>query len=159
MKDLDDLIRIPPFHEYLGVKVVAAETGRVVLEIPPKDAFVGNPLIPAVHGGIISALVDLAGGAALFVDTHFPTPTVDMRLDFLRPAIAGRALRAEAVTRSLGKRVAFVDVLVWQPPGDATDFADAGIPGDARLVAEGRCVYSVVREAGGEPPAERYPIG
>ena len=141
---LDGLIRHPPFHEWLGVHAVEAGPGRAVLRIPPNEAFVGNPLIPAVHGGIIAALVDLAGGAALFVDLQIPTPTIDMRVDYLRPAIAGKALTADARVKRSGKTVAFVDV-------DVTDE-------DGRLVAQGRCAYSVKdQERGGEPGA--YPIG
>lgn len=129
MSVLDGLIRHPPFHQWMGVTVERAQTGKVVLAIPPNPAFVGNPFIPAVHGGIISALIDLAGGAALFVALKFPTPTIDMRVDFLRPAIAGRSLRATATVKSLGKTVAFVDV-------DVED-------DEQRLVATGRCAYSV----------------
>jgi uncharacterized protein (TIGR00369 family) len=142
VRALDGLIRNPPFHEWLGVNAVEAAPGRAVLEIPPKTDFVGNPFIPAVHGGIIAALIDLAGGAALFVELQFPTPTIDMRVDYLRPAIAGTALRADARVKRLGSTVAFVDV-------DVTDE-------DGRLVAQGRCTYSVKdREAG----PRGFPIG
>jgi len=126
---LDGLIRNPPFHQWLDVSCVEAEPGRAVLRLPPNVQFVGNPFIPAIHGGILAALVDLAGGAALFVDLQFPTPTIDMRVDYLRPAIAGRAILAEARVKSLGKTVAFVDVDVKDEEG--------------RLVATGRCAYSV----------------
>lgn len=126
---LDGLIRAPPFHEWLGVTAVEASVGHAVLRIPPKKDFVGNPSIPAVHGGIVAALIDLAGGAALFVELRFPTPTIDMRVDYLRPAIAGKALLADARVKSLGRTVAFVDV----------DVKDE----DGRLVATGRCTYSV----------------
>ena len=129
VESLDGLIRNPPFHHWLGVTAVEAGPGRAVLRIPPNKDFVGNPFIPAVHGGIVAALVDLAGGAALFVELQFPTPTIDMRVDYLRPAIAGKALVAEARVKSLGRTVAFVDV-------DVTDE-------DGRLVATGRCAYSV----------------
>lgn len=139
---LDGLIRSPPFHHWLGVGVQSVESGRVVLRLPPNPDFVGNPFIPAVHGGILAALVDLAGGAALFADLQFPTPTIDMRVDYMRPAIAGKALLAEARVKSLGRTVAFVDV-------DVTDE-------DGRLVAQGRCTYSVKdRELG----PRGHPIG
>lgn len=142
MRALDGLIRNPPFHQWMQVEAVAAGPGRATLRIPPNPEFVGNPFIPAVHGGIIAALIDLAGGAALFVDLQFPTPTIDMRVDYLRPAIAGKALFAEARVKSLGRTVAFVDV----------DVKDE----DDRLVATGRCAYSVKdRELG----PRGFPIG
>lgn len=126
----------------MGVTVERVEKGRVILGLPPNPAFVGNPFIPAVHGGIVAALIDLAGGAALFAELEFPTPTIDMRVDYLRPAIAGKRLHAEARVKSLGKTVAFVDI-------DVTD-------DDGRLVATGRCAYSVKdRDAG----PRGFPIG
>jgi uncharacterized protein (TIGR00369 family) len=142
VETLDGLIRHPPFHAWLGVEAVEAEPGRAVLRIPPSPEFVGNPFIPAVHGGILAALIDLAGGAALFVDLQFPTPTIDMRVDYLRPAIAGKALLAEARVKSLGKTVGFVDV----------DVRDE----DGRLVATGRCTYSVKDQDKGP---RGFPIG
>lgn len=129
VRRLDSMIRHPPFHQWLGVECTQAERGRAVLRLPPNKEFVGNPFIPAVHGGIVAALIDLAGGAALFVELQFPTPTIDMRVDYLRPAIAGKALVAEARVKGLGKTVAFVDVEVQDD--------------DGRLVATGRCAYSV----------------
>ena len=140
---LDGLIRYPPFHEWLGVRAVEAGPGRAVLRIPPNENFVGNPLIPAVHGGIIAALIDLAGGAALFLDLQIPTPTIDMRVDYLRPAIAGKALLAEARVKARGKTVAFVDI----------DVKDE----DGRLVATGRCAYSVKDQE--HPRPDAFPIG
>jgi uncharacterized protein (TIGR00369 family) len=131
---VDELIRIPPFHHWLGVRATAASPGRCTLELPPNPEFVGNPLIPAVHGGILAALIDLAGGAALFVELQYPTPTIDMRIDYLRPAIAGKRLVADAFVKSRGKTVAFVDI----------DVKDE----DGRLVATGRCAYSVKESAG-----------
>lgn len=139
---LDGLIRNPPFHKWLGVTAVDVGPGHAVLRIPPNPEFVGNPFIPAVHGGIVAALIDLAGGAAVFVDLRFPTPTIDMRVDYIRPAYAGKALLADARVKSLGKTVAFVDIEVKDE--------------DGRLVATGRCLYSVKdREKG----ARGFPIG
>ena len=139
---LDGLIRHPPFHQWMGVTATVVEEGRVVLRIPPNEDFVGNPFVPAVHGGIVAALIDLAGGAALFAKLQFPTPTIDMRVDYLRPAFAGKPLNAEARVKSLGRTVAFVDI-------DVTD-------DDGRLVATGRCAYSVKDKDQGP---RGFPIG
>jgi uncharacterized protein (TIGR00369 family) len=168
VRALDGIIRNAPFHEWLRVEAVDAAPGRAVLRIPPNPDFVGNPFIPAVHGGIIAALIDLAGGAALFVELQFPTPTIDMRVDYLRPAVAGKALVADARVKRLGATVAFVDIDVWQPsrpqaarlphvepPRDTRGDIDVHDE-DGRLVATGRCAYSVKdREQG----PRGFPIG
>lgn len=139
---LDGLLRSPPFHRWLGVTATHASAGRAVLRLPPNPEFVGNPFVPAVHGGIISALVDLAGGAALFVALQFPTPTIDMRIDFLRPAIAGKALEADATVLKCGQTTALVDIVVTDE--------------DGRHVASGRATYSVKDQDQGP---RGFPIG
>ena len=65
--------------------------------------------------------------------------------------------------KSSGQSVAFVDVDVHQPPGDAAVFEapppPTGVPPEGgRLVAQGRCVYSV-RRTSATTPADAYPIG
>ncbi len=144
LNTLDELIRIPPFHRWLGVTVVRVDADECVLRVPPNDDFVGNPYVPAIHGGIVSALIDLAGGAVLFGVTGIPTPTIDMRVDYIRPAIAGRAIDATARITNLGSTVAFVDVDVHDETGV--------------LVAKGRCTYSVKAQKG-SVPAEGPGVG
>ena len=103
-----------PFNRFVGIQIAALESGRAVLEIPFRDDLIGDPFRPAIHGGVIATLVDTAGGAALFtcVEVGDRLSTVDLRIDYLRPA--GRAdLRAEAEVIRLGNRVGVVRVLVF----------------------------------------------
>jgi uncharacterized protein (TIGR00369 family) len=134
---LDDLIRIPPFHGWLGLTLVEASAEHAVVRVPYKDELIGNPLIPAIHGGITAALIDLAGGAVTFAALGIPTPTIDMRVDFLRPALSEMDLIAEARAVNIGSTISYIDVEVVQIP------AGASWPHpEKRLVATGRCVYS-----------------
>ncbi|MCA1813101.1 MAG: PaaI family thioesterase [Halobacteriales archaeon] len=137
MPNLDALIRVPPFHTWLGLTLLEASAEHAVVRVPYKDELIGNPLIPAVHGGITSALVDLAGGAVTFAALGIPTPTIDMRVDFLRPAMAGQDLVAAARAVNIGSTIAYVNVEVFNVPMGAS-WPHAG----AKLVATGRCVYS-----------------
>lgn len=134
---LEDLIRIPPFHGWLGLTLVEASPGHAVVRVPYKDELIGNPLIPAIHGGITAALIDLAGGAVTFAALGIPTPTIDMRVDFLRPALSEMDLVAVARAVNIGSTIAYVDVEVRQVPAGA-----AWPQTESRLVATGRCVYS-----------------
>ncbi|MGQ0537123.1 MAG: PaaI family thioesterase [Methanobacteriota archaeon] len=142
---LDDLIRVPPFHSYLDVRLLHAEPGRVRIRVPYKAEFIGNPLIPAWHGGILSALIDLAGGAALFTVCNVPTPTIDMRVDYIRPAVAGNDIVAEAEVLRCGKTVGHVRV----------DVADERT---GTLVATGSAAYSVKGQRPA-PAKDAFPIG
>jgi uncharacterized protein (TIGR00369 family) len=142
------LLRRPPFHKYLGLELEAMDDERVVVRMEHKEELVGNPTIPSIHGGILAALVDLAGGAATFHALGIPTPTVDLQIDYIRPAIAedGRAHLAEAEIVNIGDTVAFVDVEVRDEQ-------------EEKLVAKGRCVYSTKGQEEGVPEEDRHPIG
>lgn len=137
------LLRIAPYHQWIGVELLEVSKGRAVLRLPFRPEFVGNPLIPAYHGGITAALVDLAGGVVLFSELGIPTPTIDMRVDYLRPAKAGKALFVEATLRMLGRTVAHVDVVVKDE--------------DGKEVATGTAVYTVKDRD--NPDAGNFPIG
>lgn len=73
------------------------------------------------HGGVTYALADTVGGAAVISLHHKPTPTVDMRIDYLAPATTD--LRAEAEVVRDGRSVSTADVRV--EGADGTHVADA----------------------------------
>src|SRR4051794_27645145 len=50
-----------PFNRYLGVKLAGQRKGFARLEIPYREELVGDPMRPALHGGVLSALADAAG--------------------------------------------------------------------------------------------------
>jgi len=105
-----------PFNRYLGITVTAAEVGFVRLEIPFRPEFVGDPVRPALHGGIISTLIDTCGGAAVWsaLSPQDRVSTVDLRVDYLRPGEMA-ALIAEGTVVRLGNRVGVVDIRVFHP--------------------------------------------
>jgi uncharacterized protein (TIGR00369 family) len=121
-----------PFNRLLGLKGDRLEPGLAVLTLPVREDFVGDPRRPALHGGVVSALVDTAGGAAAWaaLGPGESVSTVDLRVDFLEPARLAGPLRAEARLLRKGNRVCHVRVSVTQ---------------DGLLVAEGSAVYSIHR--------------
>jgi uncharacterized protein (TIGR00369 family) len=123
-----------PFNRFLGVRVTEAREGFARLEIPFRPELVGDPLRPALHGGVLSALADTAGGMAVWMGIADPAgrvSTIDLRVDYLRP---GRleVLVAEATVVRLGNRVGVADVRLFHP--------DA--PNDS--VATGKGVYNIM---------------
>lgn len=121
------------FHRFLGLKVEAVEEGYARLRLPYREEFLGDPFRPALHGGVSSFLIDTSGGAAVL--SRLPPggrcSTVDMRVDYLRPA-ATRDLVAEARVVRLGNRVAVCTAQVYHSD-------------DSEPVADGRAVYNVRR--------------
>ena len=122
-----------PFNRYLGIRGESAEKGRSVLLLPVRPEFVGDARRPALHGGVISALVDTAGGLAAWsaLEGGESVSTVDLTVDYLEPARLGGQLRAAAELLRKGNRVCHVRVRVTQ---------------DDTLVAEGRGVYNIHRK-------------
>ena len=123
-----------PFNRYLGIEGESASSGRAVLTLPVRPDHIGDPRRPALHGGVVSSLIDTAGGVAAWsaLGPHESVSTIDLRVDFLEPAGLGAPLRAEAELVRKGNRVCHVRVAVTQ---------------DGVLVAEGRGVYNIHRRS------------
>jgi uncharacterized protein (TIGR00369 family) len=100
-----------PFHRAQGIEVVSASTEHAHTRWPFDDSLLGNPEVPAVHGGVISALADLAGAAVFIGPLERYTPTVDLRVDYL--SHAGEAdLEGHATVLRKGETVGVADVTV-----------------------------------------------
>jgi uncharacterized protein (TIGR00369 family) len=127
-----------PFNRLLGLKGEWIEPGRAVLVIPARPDLVGDPRRPALHGGVVAALVDTVGGAAAWsaASPEEAVSTVDLSVDYLEPAGLGGPLRGEGVVVRKGSRVCHVRMSVTQ---------------DGVLVAEGRGVYNLGRKRAADP--------
>lgn len=122
-----------PFNKFLGIRAERMERGNVRLELPFRDELIGDPLKRALHGGVLSTLADVAGGAATWSAIEDPTArlsTIDLRIDYLRPG-RPHTLLAEATVVRLGGRICVTDMKMFHPGGEAEP------------VATGRGVYAV----------------
>jgi len=123
-----------PFNRVLGLELTEARSGFARMEVPYRDELIGDPVRPALHGGVISALIDTCGGAACWteIDVADRLSTVDLRVDYLRP---GRKLRiiAEGRVIRMGNHVGVADVIVFHPDAPS------------ELVACGKGVYNLRR--------------
>jgi uncharacterized protein (TIGR00369 family) len=123
-----------PFNRFLGIKVVKLASGQATLSLPFREEFIGDPRRPALHGGVISTLMDMAGGAAVWTELEKTDrlATVDLLVDYLQPA-SPKAIVAKAKVLRIGNRVAVAHITVTQK-------------GNSSPVAEGRAVYNIVRK-------------
>lgn len=124
-----------PFNRFLGIVVTHLEPGTARFEVPFRPELIGDPVRRVLHGGVLSAVFDACGGAAVWSKMTLDDriSTIDLRVDYLRPARAERFV-AEATVVRLGNRVAVVDARAFQEEG-----------GEQRLIATGKCVYSIYR--------------
>jgi uncharacterized protein (TIGR00369 family) len=122
-----------PFNRVLGVRVARASRGSIRLEIPFRPELIGDPMRPALHGGVISAVADTAGGAAVWSnleDERARVSTIDLRIDYLRPGKA-ELLVAQADVVRIGNRVGVADIRLFHETA----------PDDT--VATGKGVYNI----------------
>ena len=132
--ELHELIeRLIPFHAHLGIIVHRLERGNVSLCLEPKPEFVGDPIRPAIHGGIIASLADSTAGLAVFSVLKEPcsTSTIDLRVDYLRPGNVTEMIYADARVIRSGSRVCVTQIDLHH--GDLTE-----------LIAVGTATFSVV---------------
>lgn len=90
----DEIIDTIPHAASLGMKVVEVGPCRAVLRLPYRDFLVGDPTRGVVFGGVITTLIDQALGLAvsLSLEDLRPVATLDLRIDYLRPAVPGKDL-------------------------------------------------------------------
>ena len=106
-----------PFNRVLGLKVESADPHAPKLRFDMRPELIGNPTRKILHGGVISAVLDVAAGFAIHLaiarkksqephDSAFPSiGTIDLRVDYLRPGRGSHFVATGRVVR-LGNRVA-----------------------------------------------------
>lgn len=103
-----------PMNKYLGLKLEQfdPESARIVTRLEMKPEFIGNPIRQMPHGGLISFLIDATAGAAAALSLDDMSnidkvATIDMRVDYLKPA-RGSVLYTTAEVMRSGSRVIVV---------------------------------------------------
>lgn len=107
---------IVPHNHALGLKLLDIGPAEAVVELPYADFLVGNPETGVIAGGAVTTLIDAACGSAVILrfGRFLPLVTLDLRIDYLRPARPGTALTAVAECYRATRQVAFVRALVHQ---------------------------------------------
>jgi uncharacterized protein (TIGR00369 family) len=99
-----------PYARELGMVFDEFGNGRAVLSMAYRDDLIGDPDTGVIHGGVVSALMDTCSGAAVLSHPTAPisTATIDLRIDYMRPATPGQRLTAIAECYNVTRSVAFV---------------------------------------------------
>jgi uncharacterized protein (TIGR00369 family) len=132
---LAQIQEIIPFNQFLGITIEDAQDGYTRLRLPFRPEYIGDAARPALHGGVISTLIDTCGGFAVWTQIRLEdrVSTIDLRIDYLAPA-KPEPLFAEGRVVRVGNRVGVVDVRCWQPSAPE------------RTVATGKGVYNIKRK-------------
>ncbi len=99
-----------PHCRALGMKLVDISAGEAVMSMPYNKKLVGDPATGVIHGGAVSSLMDSCCGTAVMVHPKGPmtTATLDLRIDYMRPATPGQTITARATCYHITRTVAFV---------------------------------------------------
>jgi uncharacterized protein (TIGR00369 family) len=103
-----------PYARFLGVAMERVD-GTVECVLPFRDEIVGNARLPAVHGGVLGAFLELTALLRLIDESgtnRVPKP-ITFSVDYLRSA-GPATTRARAEIFKLGRRIANVHVVAWQ---------------------------------------------
>ena len=132
--DIQSMLGRSAFIRFLNLEVVSvnAEREEVVMRMPMRPELERGPGSGQFHGGPIAAFIDVVGDYVLVMLLGGGVPTINFRVDFLRPAV-GAALVGTGRLRRAGRTIGVVDI----------DVHDAG----GRLVAVGRGCYSTTTDA------------
>ena len=104
-----------PHNRALGVEIIDLGADYALFRLPYAEHLVGNPDTGVLHGGVITALLDSCSGAAVFASLARPAPiaTLDLRIDYLKPAAAGREVLARATCYKQTRNVAFTRAIAY----------------------------------------------
>ena len=117
-----DAFAMIPHNQALGARVLHVTPSEVIFELPYDAKLVGNPDTGTLHGGAITALIDGCSGASVFaaMDARVPIATLDLRIDYLKPAAPGKSVFAKATCYKVTRNVAFTRAVAYQDdPEDA----------------------------------------
>jgi uncharacterized protein (TIGR00369 family) len=126
LEHVQALITRAPFHQWLGLTVVAVGDDSVEIKAKWREEWVVNVERRYTHGGILAALIDLAADFALIKQTGRGVPTIDMRVDYHRAAMPGDLIARGKVIR-MGSQFSTAEAEL--------------IDKDGKVVASGRGTY------------------
>ena len=94
----------------LGLEFRASGEQWIELALPWREELVGVPESGILASGAIVSLIDTAGGASIWMalGKFQPIVTIDLRLDYLRPAIKGETVIARCECYKLTRAIGFV---------------------------------------------------
>jgi uncharacterized protein (TIGR00369 family) len=127
--EIRNMLRQSPFIAFLGLTIeqIDPENETIIMECAMRPEFERSRGSGQWHGGPIAAVIDTVGDYALVMALRRPLPTINFRVDYLRPAVNTKLVTKAAVRRN-GKTVGVVDVDVRNERG--------------QLIAIGRATYA-----------------
>ena len=114
IETLRSYLPLSPFIRFLDLSIEAADLDRqeIAMKMPMRPELERGAGSGQFHGGPIAALIDTVGDFAVIAVVKGPVPTINFRVDYLRPA-GGAYLIGRAKVRRAGRTVGVVDIDVY----------------------------------------------
>ncbi|MEO8811782.1 MAG: PaaI family thioesterase [Caulobacteraceae bacterium] len=123
----------------LGLRTVSVEPGIAVMKVAWRADLVGDPATGVLAGGVITTLLDHVSGMAVASGHFGGCATLDLRIDYMRPAEPGRDVLGRAHCYKQTATIAFVRAAAYESdPDDPIATAQAAFvinPAPATAVA------------------------
>lgn len=105
-----------PHVRELGMTVIDLHHGYGQMRVPCTDRLVGNPKTGVIHGGVITSFLDTLSGLVVMasVPENTPLATLDLRIDYLRPALSQQDIFGSAECYGVTESIAFVRGTAYQ---------------------------------------------
>lgn len=109
-----------PHNRALGITIDELLEGSAKMSLPYSQNIVGNPATGVIHGGAITTLMDACCGAAVIMKLTQPMgiATLDLRIDYLKPATPELTVVARATCYKLTRNVAFARCVAYHHDPD-----------------------------------------
>ncbi|MCL1094348.1 PaaI family thioesterase [Shewanella kaireitica] len=114
LNDFGHLLEHVPYAKFIGMEVDRFGD-ELIFKLPAKDDNIGNPVLPALHGGVIAGFMEMSAIVQLmvFMQTSKVPKVVDFSIDYLRAGYHKDSFAECKITRQ-GRRVANVSINCWQ---------------------------------------------
>ncbi|MGB1950398.1 MAG: PaaI family thioesterase [Marinobacter sp.] len=112
--DFSRLLESVPYARFIGLECERFGDD-LIFRLPKKEENLGNPILPAIHGGVIGGFMEMSAAIYLMMsqDSLRMPRIVDFSLDYLRAGL-NRETYAECRLTRQGNRVANVMITAWQ---------------------------------------------
>lgn len=113
-------IAFVPWAKEIGLQVIEIERGRAKGKISWNEQLVGAPDTGVIHGGVLTSMLDNLAGMAVVsaLDEFKSTATLDLRIDYMRPAEKGLDIIGEAECYHVTRTVAFIRASAFHEGSD-----------------------------------------
>lgn len=127
-ENMTKAIAFVPWAKEMGMEIVSLERGKVRGKIKWSEHLIGDPETGVIHGGAITSMLDNLGGMAVVsaLDKFKSTATLDLRIDYMRPAEKGRDVIGEATCYHVTRTVAFIRASAFHDGSDKVIATAAG---------------------------------